>query len=122
MIVTMEGKYKTKGGYEVVIDAVDRGGEWPVHGAISDYSGDWVQRCWASNGRESTGVRNGMFDLVEIKPRIKATGWANLYPVRRGSHIIGGLFSTKDWANEEAADNRIACIPISIDCEEGEGL
>ena len=58
-------------------------------------------------------------ELVEVKSRIKRDIWINIYNPDASS--IWG------YESKEAADRcprlyRKACIKVSIDCEEGEGL
>jgi hypothetical protein len=52
-----------------------------------------------------------------VKPRIKREVWVNVYP-----HCIGDGMETKELADMKARLDRIACVKLIIDCEEGEGL
>jgi hypothetical protein len=57
-------------------------------------------------------------DLIEVKPRIKREVWVNV-------HRDGCLsaWRHKPEPNEFGPDDdRIACVKLTIDCEEGEGL
>ena len=57
--------------------------------------------------------------LIEVKPRIKREYWVNLYSDRYDSFC----HKTRKAADANAiSDERIACVKVSIDCEEGEGL
>jgi hypothetical protein len=59
---------------------------------------------------------NHEYDLVEIKPRIKRTIWLNIY------EYCFLCCSSKEEADHYDGDDRLACIKVEIDCEEGEGL
>ena len=106
--------YKTRDGREVRIYAVDAGGHRPIHGAIRE-GGDWVAYTWLYNGVAALDCNS----LIEGKPRIKRDVWVNVYPAWLQSDVV--YLSKKD-ADEGAAPDRIACVKLTIDCEEGEGL
>ena len=56
-------------------------------------------------------------DLIEVKPRIQREVWVNVYDIGCST------YTTKEMANRCAViDTRLACVKITIDCEEGEGL
>jgi hypothetical protein len=109
-------QYRTRDGREVRIYAVDGGFTAPVHGAVK-FDGDWRIMSWGSDGV----WHNGAFtdhDLIEVKPRIKREVWVNVYP----EEIETLFYRTKEAADRGAVPKRIACVRITIDCEEGEGL
>ena len=126
--IDINKQYRTRDGHEVRIYATDGMGLYPVHGAISvsqehrdSWSGHmfkgWSLECWLSNGQHYQANKD--FDLVEIKPRIKRTFWFNIVSETQGA-TIGCL--SKEHADRLQAPNRIACVKVEIDCEEGEGL
>jgi len=115
--IDINKQYRTKRGREVKIYATDCGGSHPIHGAILK-NGEWHVVCWTKKGL----LYNEMVstdDLVEVKPRIKRTHWLNIYP-EGGSCDF--LHYSKNEADENAGNYRIACVKVEIDCEEGEGL
>jgi hypothetical protein len=112
MIVSMDKEYRTPSGRAVRIYAVDGVETYSVHGAIR-YDSGWEQARWTCSGEGAGCCPN----LIEVKPRIKRTVWLNMYP-----HNGAELHSTRSTADEQAKPARIACVPIEIDCEEGEGL
>jgi len=121
--ISMDKKYRTRGGREVRIYATDGNSIWAVHGAILTEDGWWAM-CWAKDGKFICGgVYDGSpssaSDLIEVKPRIKRTVWFNVYPETQGA-TVGCL--SKEHADKLQAPNRIACVKVEIDCEEGEGL
>lgn len=107
-------QYRTRDGCEVRIYAVDGDEDMPIHGAILTKHG-WKVNSWARDGKWFPNMSGGV-DLIEVKPRIQREVWVNVYPQ-----------SQTIWISEEAAnvcctDKRIACVKLTIDCEEGEGL
>lgn len=114
--IDMSKKYRTRDGREARIYAIDGNAEFPVHGAILRGPDGWCSTSW---GRAGSSMSYGTCgdDLIEIKPRIKRTVWLNVYP-----GYTGDSFRTKESADAAHARDRIACIKVEIDCEEGEGL
>lgn len=108
-------KYTTRSGLPVEIYATDRGGINPVHGAVFN-CGAWRPESWTSTGVAIIGRENPI-DLIEVKPRIQITAWVNVY-----SDGVVGAHRTRKRADEFASPHRVACLEITIDCEEGEGL
>ena len=107
--------YRTRDGREVRIYATDGYPSLTVHGAIKLEDG-WEIVAWRSDGRLG-GYAESDSDLIEVKPRIKCDVWVNVYH--------GGIVNvryTKADADDDATSDRIACVQLTIDCEEGEGL
>jgi hypothetical protein len=114
-------QYRTRNGLEVRIYAVDAGGRLPVHAATKREEG-WVQDEWTQAGSYN-GEKDGHaiphdLDLIEVKPRIKREVWVNVYP----DCISEYTYNNKAHADCDAIKTRIACVKLTIDCEEGEGL
>ena len=113
-------QYRTRDGREVRIYATDGGGEYPVHGSVfcADDS-EWTQESWSAQGLwMGAASRDHRLDLIEVKPRIKREVWVNVYP----NGVDDELWFTKTLADQQALPRRIACVKITIDCAEGEGL
>lgn len=116
-------QYRTREGQEVRIYAVD-GGVFRdiVHGAI--YFDDirngqgWRAAEWTLHGCYNSNNLGHDRDLIEVRPRIKREVWVNMYPDVAECFY----YTTKQRADEGAVPNRIACVKLTIDCEEGEGL
>ena len=108
-------QYRTRDGREVRIYAVDGGGDWPVHGAYM-HGDTWRIISWTAAG--SVYSHKTDTDLIEVPPRIKRKVWVNVY--REGA--FG--YPNRAWADNHAGNSseRIACVKLTIDCEEGEGL
>ena len=119
-MIDINKQYRTRDGREVRIYATDRGGCWPVHGAIKTKdSGVWVNYCWSANG----SALYSELDLIEVRPRHTQTLWTNVYRDKRDVVVFGQLFFTRETADiYNVHHNRIACIKVELDFEEGEGL
>lgn len=113
--------YRTRDGREVRVYAVDGGDMWPVHGAVVTEDGQVLVK-WSADGRY--GLSPSDWDLIEVKPRIRHSGWSMLYPDTENRCRLGYLYPTREEAirNTIFFARPIACIPLTIDCEEGEGL
>lgn len=107
-------QYRTRDGREVRIYATDGGGHRPIHGAIRE-DGNWVAYTWLYDGVAALHCNS----LIEVRPRIKREVWVNVYPAFLDRDMV---HSTKRMADQEAAPYRIACVKLTIDVEEGEGL
>ncbi len=121
-MIELGKQYRTRDGCDVRIYAVDGGGRFPVHGAVKLNDGTWRQEEWTPTGSYN-GEKDGHslpndLDLIEVKPRIRREVWVNVYPeVRECLH-----YETKNRADQGAMPHRIACVKLTIDCENGEGL
>jgi hypothetical protein len=116
-MIDINKKYRTRDGREVRIYAMDGRAMYPIHGAILQEHG-WQQSCWAVDGLHSiSSSGNHSGDLIEVRPRHKRTVWMNIYgPKSFTSHI------SREQADNEFDDDRIACIKVELDFAEGEGL
>ena len=112
-MIDINKKYRTRDGREVRIYATDGGDDFPVHGAIKDRDeAVWRNYSWHSNG---FGVYSDL-NLIEVRPRHKRTVWVEVYD--EGTPIV---YLSKPSA-EGYHVNRIACIKVELDFEEGQGL
>ena len=110
-------QYRTRSGDDVRIYAVDGDEEMPIHGAIFTKHG-WKVNSWARDGKWCPNMTDGV-DLIEVKPRIKREVWVNVYTCEMYCTVA---FNSKAEADGGARGGRIACVKLTIDCEEGEGL
>lgn len=120
-MIELGKQYKTGDGREVRIYAVDGGGRFPVHGAVKLYDGTWRQEEWTPTGSYN-GEKDGHtipndLDLIEVTPRIQREVWLNVY---NGRLCTG--YPSKEESDRASSYDRIACVKLVIDCEEGEGL
>ena len=114
-MIDINKEYRTRDGREVRIYAIDAGGSHPVHGAIKDGE-RWSQGGWSQDGLWY-GCAGDDYDLIEVRPRIRREVWINVYH----GGIVNMLYTRTD-ADDDATSDRIACVRVLIDCEEGEGL
>ena len=112
-------QYRTRDGREVRIYATDgKGPASVVQGAVNAGDG-WVPHSWYADGMYRYG-KDGA-DLIEVKPRIKREVWVNVYRHEDGFEFFEARDSKPD-ADAFSGDARIACVRLTIDCEEGTGL
>jgi hypothetical protein len=84
----------------------------------------WSTANWSENGSFSVvyGEEHDA-DLIEVRPRHTQTLWTNVYRDKRDVVVFGQLFFTRETADiYNVHHNRIACIKVELDYEEGEGL
>ena len=115
-MIDINKKYRTRDGREVRIYSTDtERAKKEVHGAIKDKDG-WYMLAWSKNGIFSNVDRN--LDLIEVPHRHKRTMWINVYS-EEWDYCTA---DSKEDADENASNDRIACIKVELDFEEGEGL
>lgn len=128
-MISMDKKYKTRNGRKVKIYSVEGNTNDHIHGAVMVFDHDtgykWLFTTWTKDGRYSKDYVSDL-DLVEVKERKKIERWVNVY----GSNVhvfgtgeLGGLYATKELAEASRGDRKVfACVKVTIECEEGEGL
>jgi hypothetical protein len=115
-MIDIKKKYCTRDGREVRIYATDGGGYWPIHGAIQLSGSGWATKTWDKDGNVfNSGARD---NLIEVRPRHKRTVWINVYSEEWDWYTA----DSKEEADRNASDDRIACIKVELNFEEGEGL
>jgi len=118
-MIDISKQYRTRDGREVRIYATDGGlGRCMTHGAAKNESGYWQSVSWytAHGGYYDDGVHHP-YDLIEVRPRHKRTVWFNVF-----KNVEHGGYENKLEADICAGTDRIACIKVELDFEEGEGL
>jgi len=113
-MIELGKQYRTEDGCEARVYAVDAGGTHSVHGAIKR-NGSWIVTAWSKEGCWSSGY--SINNLVEVKPRIQREMWLNVY---NGRLCTG--YPSREESDRASSYDRIACVKVVIDCEEGEGL
>jgi len=116
-MIDINKTYRTRDGREVRIYATDGGGRNPIHGSIKDEDG-WIFQVWPKSGRYINEDEDYRIDLIEVRPRHKRTVWLNVY----GGDWDAYTAESKKDADKNASDDRIACIKVELDFQEGEGL
>lgn len=119
-MISKDKEYRTRDGHEVRIYATDGGGTQPIHAAYRDEHNKWHSSTWSLEGKFFLSGDPCRYDLIEVKPRIKRTVWLNVYADGISPPVGSGM--TREDADRLAGTARVACIPVEIDCEEGEGL
>jgi hypothetical protein len=116
MQISMDKNYQTQDGHKVKIYSSEGNIHNKIHGAFFD-SGKWIASEWYENGKFYMNGHPSSFDLVEVKERQKIERWVNVY--RDGALAV---HLSKEKADINRHPNCFACVKITIDCEEGEGL
>jgi hypothetical protein len=105
-MIDINKKYRTRDGREVRIYAMDGYVPYSVHGAVLTEEG-WFPRCWTEQGELSHArLAHSAHDIIEVRPRHKVSVWINTY----GATVSGGLYSTRESADEAAVSRRTGCI------------
>jgi hypothetical protein len=107
------GKNYTFRGMPARIIATDRKGPHPILALVLEEDGTEFVFSFLENGRYDIGLSEY---LIEARPRIKRTVWINVYG------DVCDIYSSKEKADAASALDRISCVKVEIDCEEGEGL
>ena len=122
-MISMDKKYEIRGGeidkLPVKIYSVEGNVNDSVHGAIL-VDGKWKHMTWSQTGTV-WDTRKSEWDLVEVKERKKIEGWVNVY----SNANIGLLYNNKEDADRNRGKlerTPFACVKVTIDCEQGEGL
>lgn len=106
---------RTKDGRAVRVLCTDGPGDYSVAGYIE---GETNPRSWTLDGYFHINERHSTLDLENIPQSIQREYWVNVYP----EVAIASLHYTRIGADSSAFPNRLACVKVTIDCEEGEGL
>lgn len=114
-MIDINKKYRTRDGQEARIYATDGEHGELVHGAVNHSQHGWQSMIWFANGNYLEDEESD-FDLIEVRSRHKRTVWLNVYD----RHTF--LYDNRKDADSMRDDDRIACIKVDLDFEEGEGL
>ena len=113
-MISKNKQYQTKSGrpvkiYEVYAD--------DVHGAIQLESGKWIVEDWDTSGEH---IEIDEWCLEEVKPKHTIKFYLNVYGNSNQLDFEG--YKSLEKADATIKNNRIACLPITLTFEEGEGL
>lgn len=115
MTIDFDKPVQTRDGRTVTILTTERANiTHPVVGLINDeHIYVFTEEGWLyDDGREHD------LNLMNVPVKRTREVWLNLYPEERDT----GAHETKEIADKYASTTRIACIPVTIEFEEGEGL
>lgn len=114
-MIDVTKKYRTRHGDEVQVIAVGVEGIYDGTDSVVFLRDGELDSCEA-DGRYIKD-RDDDLDLIECKPRIKRDVWVNVYPT-----LTSYPFPSALHAKNARGVGCLACIKLTIDCEEGEGL
>lgn len=115
---------RTRDGRPVRILCADRAGDKPIVALLLKEGCEYLRSYFADGTYTGVpGYRNQHpLDLVNPPKKTQRTVWLNFYP---DGSLIGKsavCHSSKETADASAPDYRIACIPVNVEFEEGQGL
>jgi len=118
--VTKSKQYVTKSGLDVTIYSDTGAAPYEIHGAIMAPKGA-VPCVWNKSGK--TDFPTGEYDLVEVRQVHVKDMWINVYKTDDGG-IHYGLGNLSREAADAAArfTDRIACVKVTLNFMEGDGL
>jgi len=95
--------------------------DWNEYGNVSGAlktALKWELLSWPPDGKYLH--TEGPLDLIEVRPRIQRKVWINVYSDR-----FGNVHSSREDADRGVSFGfgaRVACLELTLDYEEGEGL
>ena len=116
------GRCQTRDGRAARIICTDLNSAQPIVAVVNcfgEVDGEEFLRLYSKDGHFYTDGIQCEFDLVPLPRRLKREYWVNIYPRVTAGNILH--FSKSD-ADSIAMSDRVACVKVVIDCEEGEGL
>jgi len=122
-MIDLVKKYQTRAGRKVRVYATDGDGPYPVHGA--EWVGEgWTTSKWTQDGGYCSGAITRR-DLIEVREKLTVSGHVNIYRINGDATLLQSeLHRTKEdaiYARRNSPD-AIACRPVTIEFEEGDGL
>lgn len=115
MTIDFTKPVQTRDGQPVTILTTERASStYPVVGLLKDE----IIHIFTDEGRFNCSGHDHKMDLMNVPVRHTREVWLNVYPGNIG--IVA--HETRAIADEYTSSKRIACIPVTIEFEEGEGL
>jgi len=108
--------YQTRNGLPVRIIATDYKSVWPVVAIVVNGHNEYIVIRRADGTLHSPDAPTSE-DIIQKPRRFKKNYWVNIY---RDARSV--LHTSRQEANREAVSLRIACLPITFEGTEGEGL
>lgn len=108
-------KGKTRDGREYEILRADLKSSDPIVAIISCPDGREMASTFGADGK-LYGHKNSEIDLMLTKRKFHYERWANVH--KDDAYV----FFNRATADFHAGPDRIACVPITIEGEEGDGL
>lgn len=125
--ITMTGQYQTRDGRPARVLCVDAAGVYPVVALVKP-RGDSVEYpvSFSADGFFWCGGQTpSQQDLIPVPAKFCATRWFNVY-LGPGNILVDGGFVNRSLADGQqktaSCYRRIACVEITIEGCEGDGL
>jgi hypothetical protein len=116
--------YTTRDGRPVRILCTDADGCFPVVGILDGGCAEHDVKRWAEDGRAFLHRSQDSLDLIPAPVRHQLKRYLNIYRRKNGDIEAGDLYEARADADLLANPtfSRIACLPITLDFVDGEGL
>lgn len=117
-MISMSKQYRTRDGRDVRILCTDAGGNNPVVALVPvnhEKNAPFGVVRYFLDGCLGPFHNNG--DLIEVRPKFRQEMWVNIYRT-----AIPCAWPTRKQADCGASLQRIACVKVVVEGEEGEGL
>lgn len=111
-----DDKYQMRNGRSVRILAVDLEGPYPVAAVCVPQWSQYVVERFTSTGQLQQGQSSNLDIILKPQP-FKYERWVNVYE-QGPSHP----YTSRWYADDCATKERIACVKITIEGNEGDGL
>lgn len=122
MKIELGKDYTTRDGRPVRVLCVDRVGIQPVVALVRLENGEEIPLSFSSDGQfiDSSRVET---DLIPVPRKFSFKRWVNVHQVA-GVPVdsCGSAYNSRIAADRTATPTRIACIEITIEGREGDGL
>jgi hypothetical protein len=113
----MDKKYIYRNGEPARILCIDRNdSNYPV---VTESSDGYIRTHTATGRQRHDRLLESAHDLIEARPKVRVDFWVNVY---EDGTVANATWEDRKDADRIAGSDRIACIHIEREVEEGEGL
>lgn len=110
---------RTRDGKPARIICTDRVGNYPIIALVQAANQEEVLK-YKSDGKFSGSDYAHPADLENIREKFTRTVWLNVYS--QGPSGDTAVHSSREAADRFALEDRIACVAVDLEFEEGQGL
>lgn len=95
---------------------------YPIIALVKNKSGVEEPNAFTLDGFFNEGSPGWALDLVNVPTKISLVQYVNVYRHASGRVYAGRLSLSREDAARKSCGNAIACLPVTIEGVEGEGL
>lgn len=111
---------QTRNGKTARIVCTDAEAPYTIVALIEGHSGDAFRYTTEGNLLMSSP---GSMDLINVPAKFTRELWVNIYPQeQKGFTVRAAGHATRERADIKACSDRIACVKVTIEGQEGDGL